>query len=67
MNDYEHPTRDSPGWDDPDCCPFCGYELPDGGPGFVDHVGNDEYAFCRERFEQWRENVSDDIGEEWSG
>ncbi|RKD97415.1 DUF7501 family protein [Halopiger aswanensis] len=67
MGDYEHPTRDSSAWDNPDFCPFCGRELSDGGPGFIDHVSSDEHATCRQRFEQWRENVVTDIGDEWSG
>lgn len=61
----EHPARSDPNWDDPDSCPFCGTELADGGAGFVDHIGEDDT--CRERFEDWRENIVDDIGGEWSG
>lgn len=67
MNDYEHPSRDSPEWNSPDFCPFCGHELSDGGPGFIDHIEDDGHAFCSERFKQWRENVASDIGEEWTG
>lgn len=54
-----------PNWEDPDCCPFCGSELADGGAGFIDHT--DESLTCKERFEVWREGVVDDIGGEWSG
>ncbi len=67
VTDHDHPPRESDAWDSPDFCPFCGYGLSDGGPGFIDHVENDENEACRDRFEQWRENVADDIGGEWSG
>lgn len=67
MVEHDHPSRDSPEWDNPDFCPFCGEQLPDGGPGFIDHVRETENATCRERFETWRENVVDDIGGDWSG
>ncbi|WP_254522045.1 DUF7501 family protein [Natrinema caseinilyticum] len=67
MAEHDHPAPNSPGWDNPDFCPFCGHRLPDGGPGFVDHIQNDANATCRDRFEEWRENVADDIGGEWSG
>jgi hypothetical protein len=60
-----HPPRDSPEWDNPDVCPFCGADLPDGGAGFMDHV--DEAPECRARFEAWVERVRDDIGGDWSG
>ncbi len=63
MND--HPPRDSPAWDHPDFCPFCGTALADGGAGFIDHLGN--APDCRERFEAWRAAVVDDIGGEWGG
>ncbi|MFB6171194.1 MAG: hypothetical protein ABEJ23_01585 [Haloarculaceae archaeon] len=65
MTDHEHPPRDSPDWDRPDFCPFCGAELADGGAGFVDHVA--DAPTCRERFEAWREQVGGDVGGEWSG
>lgn len=58
MNDYEQVPRDSSEWDNPDFCPFCGHEFSDGSPEFIDQVEADEYVFCRERFEQWRENVA---------
>lgn len=67
MGDYDHPHPDSPDWDNPDFCPFCGKQLADGGPGFVDHIEREENDSCRERFELWRENVADDIGGDWSG
>lgn len=66
MSDYDHPSPDSPSWDNPDFCPFCGQRLLDGGPSFVEHIGKEENASCRERFEQWRENVAGDIGGEWT-
>ncbi|WP_436934847.1 DUF7501 family protein [Halovenus marina] len=61
----DHPPRDSPGWDNPDCCPFCGTSLSDGGMGFIDHI--EDEATCRERFEAWRAQIRDDIGGEWGG
>ena len=61
----DHPPRDSPAWDNPDCCPFCGAALSDGGGGFMDHIADAET--CRERFLAWREQVRDDIGGEWGG
>ncbi|NHN47879.1 hypothetical protein G9464_09745 [Halostella sp. JP-L12] len=52
-------------WDDPDRCPFCGAALADGGAGFMDHVeGNDD---CRQRFGEWRDAISGDVGGEWGG
>lgn len=65
MADNSHPPADSPDWDNPDYCPFCGAALADGGAGFIDHV--DENPECKRRFDAWRERVSDDIGGEWSG
>lgn len=67
MGDHEQPPSDSAAWDNPDYCPFCGQRLPDGGPGFVDHIQKDENATCRERFEEWRENIAGDMGGEWGG
>lgn len=63
--DDTHPPRDSPVWDRPDYCPFCGTALADGGAGFVDHLA--EADACAARFEAWREQVADDIGGEWGG
>ena len=60
---HEHPDRDTPGWSNPDFCPFCGEGLSDPGVGFIDHL--DESSACRERFEEWREYVTEDIGSEW--
>lgn len=67
MDGHDHPAPNSSEWNNPDFCPFCGQRLPDGGPGFIDHIEKGENATCRERFEQWRENVIDDIGGEWTG
>ena len=67
MADHEHPPEASEHWDNPDFCPFCGQHLPDGGAGFYDHIQDSDNATCRERFEEWRENVAGDIGGEWSG
>jgi hypothetical protein len=61
----DHPPRDSPEWDNPDLCPFCGVDLSDGGVGFIDHIA--DAPGCRERFEAWRERIRDDIGGEWGG
>lgn len=61
----DHPSLDSPDWDSPDYCPFCGAELRDGGAGFVEHV--EESDPCRRRFDEWRENIAGDVGGEWSG
>ncbi|WP_425498811.1 DUF7501 family protein [Halorubrum rubrum] len=60
-----HPPRDSPEWDSPDLCPFCGVALSDGGIGFIDHIA--DAAVCEERFDAWREQIRDDIGGEWGG
>lgn len=65
MSDHDHPSPDSPDWDNPDFCPFCGAALRDGGAGFVEHV--EDAPDCRERFEAWRENVAGDVGGEWGG
>ncbi|WP_254547393.1 DUF7501 family protein [Halomarina pelagica] len=54
-----------PRWGDPERCAFCGARLVDGGPGFIDHIGDSPP--CRARFDEWRERVTDDIGGEWSG
>jgi hypothetical protein len=59
------PDPENVDWNDPDACPFCGAQLPDGGAGFVDHA--DANPDCQARFEEWRENVAGDIGGEWSG
>lgn len=67
MGDHDHPSTDSEGWDNPDFCPFCGQRVPDGGAGFYDHIKEAENSTCRERFEEWRENVAGDVGGEWSG
>jgi hypothetical protein len=61
----EHPSRDSPEWDNPDLCPFCGAALSDGGIGFIDHI--DDAPMCKEKFEAWREQIRGDIGGEWGG
>jgi hypothetical protein len=65
VSDHSHPQRDSPDWDNPDYCPFCGAPLTDGGAGFIDHV--DESPPCAERFEAWRQNVAGDVAGDWSG
>jgi hypothetical protein len=65
MENHDHPPVNSSNWDNPDFCPFCGQRLPDGGPGVVDHI--EEKETCRQRFEDWRENIADDIEAEWSG
>jgi hypothetical protein len=65
MSNHSHPSPDSPDWDRPDFCPFCGRRLADGGGGFIDHL--DDAPACADRFEAWREQVVDDVGGEWSG
>lgn len=60
---HDHSSPGSPDWGTPDFCP-CGAELRDGGAGFGEHA--EESDPCR-RFEEWRENVADDVGGEWSG
>jgi hypothetical protein len=62
---YDHPEPHDSNWDDPDFCPFCGAALTNGGAGFVDHI--DEFETCKQRFEDWRENIAGDIGGEWGG
>ncbi|WP_080510570.1 DUF7501 family protein [Halorubrum kocurii] len=61
----DHPPRDSPEWNNPDLCPFCGAALSDGGVGFIDHIA--DAPKCEERFEAWRGQIRDDIGGEWGG
>ncbi len=61
---HDHPEPDTDRWSNPDFCPFCGAELTDPGQGFLDHV--EETDTCNERFEDWRENIRDDSGSEWS-
>jgi len=65
MSTDDHPPRDSPEWDNPDLCPFCGTALSDGGAGFMDHAEANEV--CRARFEAWVENIRDDMGGDWGG
>ena len=62
---HDHPEQSDPNWDDPDFCPFCGTALTDGGAGFMDHI--EEANVCRQRFEEWRENIAGDVGGEWGG
>jgi len=61
---HDHPGSDTDRWSNPDFCPFCGVELTDPGQGFLDHI--EATDTCNERFEDWRENIRDDIGSEWS-
>lgn len=65
MTSHSHPSRDSPDWEHPDYCPFCGTRLANGGAGFIDHL--EAAPECRKRFEVWRERVTEDIGGEWGG
>ncbi|MBX0295682.1 DUF7501 family protein [Haloarcula nitratireducens] len=65
MTSHDHPQRDSPDWENPDFCPFCGAGLTDGGAGFVDHI--EDSPPCEARFESWREQIADDVGSEWGG
>ena len=67
MREDSHPSPGSPDWDNPDYCPFCGADLRDGGAGFVEHIEQEDHATCRDRFEEWRENVVNDIEGDWSG
>ena len=62
---HDHPDPGTDRWADPDFCPFCGEGLTDPGEGFLAHL--EESSSCRERFSEWRENVVEDIGGEWSG
>jgi len=62
---HDHPDPGDSDWDNADFCPFCGAELVDLGAGFIDHI--DDADTCRERFEDWRENIAGDIGGEWGG
>ncbi len=55
----------APRWGGPTRCPFCGYELDNGGEAFIRHVDASEE--CHEGFERWRANVADDMRGEWSG
>ncbi|MFC7131735.1 MULTISPECIES: DUF7501 family protein [Salinibaculum] len=62
---HDHPESSESDWDNPDFCPFCGAELIDAGAGFMEHIEDAET--CRERFEDWRTNIVEDVGEEWGG
>ena len=62
---HDHPESSESDWDNPDFCPFCGAELADAGAGFMEHI--EDAATCRERFEDWRANIVEDVGEEWGG
>lgn len=50
-------------WTNPDVCPFCAGELADPGEGFITHVG--ENVDCERAFDDWRENVTGDVGGGW--
>lgn len=65
MASHSHPPSESPEWERPDFCPFCGTELRDGGPGFIEHI--EDAPTCKERFDVWRQRVVEDIGSEWGG
>lgn len=65
MTSADHPPRHTDRWANPDCCPFCGTGLTDGGAGFMDHI--DEKPVCANRFAAWREQIVSDIDGEWSG
>lgn len=54
-----------PRWAGPEVCPFCGVELEDGGPAFVEHVDAD--PSCRAAFDRWRDRVTEDIRGGWIG
>lgn len=60
-----HPPQDSDDWANPDLCAFCGENLRDGGAGFMEHIETAET--CKARFEDWLENISDDMGSTWTG
>ena len=64
MSSHSHPAPDSSEWNNPDFCPFCGAELTDPGQGFIDHL--DSTPTCKERFEDWRDEIKGDIEGEWS-
>lgn len=65
MPSDSHLPSDSPAWDDPDYCPFCGAALTDGGAGFMDHVEDSDA--CADRFESWLDPVREDMDGEWGG
>lgn len=65
MGSDARPSPDSPDWDHPDYCPFCGVKLADGGAGFIDHIA--DAPECKERFEEWRARIVEDVGGEWGG
>jgi hypothetical protein len=65
MEDHSERPRERPVWERPDFCPFCGRGLADGGAGFIDHLI--DAPECEERFDAWRERVTEDIGGEWGG
>lgn len=54
-----------PTWTDPEACPFCGAPLADGGPAFMDHLG--DHPRCAAGFEAWRDRVVEDITAGWAG
>lgn len=55
----------SPEWNGPNRCPFCQYELDNGGEAFIRHVDTNEE--CREGFNCWRANIAGDMKGEWIG
>ncbi|WP_256393467.1 DUF7501 family protein [Natronoarchaeum rubrum] len=58
-------TAPTTNWTDPSTCPFCDAALADPGAGFIDHIHDS--PDCESGFDQWRSNVSGDMGGEWSG
>lgn len=54
-------------WGETDECPFCGTGIPDAGAGFIDHIRADENTACREQFNQWRNNIANDMAGGWPG
>lgn len=65
MTANDHPAPTSDNWANPDLCPFCGIRLEDGGAGFMHHI--DDAPVCKERFDDWKEQISGDMGGEWGG
>ncbi|UWG50030.1 Uncharacterized protein AArcCO_0709 [Halalkaliarchaeum sp. AArc-CO] len=65
MSTKTTPPPPAPDWVAPSQCPFCEAALADPGAGFMEHLR--ENPTCERGFEQWRNNVADDMRGEWGG
>ncbi|MGM0591710.1 MAG: DUF7501 family protein [Halobacteriota archaeon] len=65
MSSEYAPIASESRWEDPMRCPFCDDDLVDGGAGFIAHISR--IPSCRSAFDDWREQVANDVGGEWGG